>query len=74
MLTLVSGYLVDRTCRVRQGKSTPHPRETIKEIQTHLGSIKNWGLLVIAPLLHSSEEKSFFTELELGLAKQRMTT
>ena len=27
---------------------------------------KNWGLLVYAPLLHSFEEKSFFTEFGLG--------
>ena len=35
---------------------------------------KNWGLLVLAPLLHSSEEKSFFTELVFGLTMQKMTT
>ena len=32
--TLVSGYLVERTCRVRQGNSTPHPCWTIKRTQT----------------------------------------
>ena len=35
---------------------------------------KNWGVLVLAPLLHSSEEKSFFIELGFGLTIQKMTT
>ena len=77
VLTLVGGYLVVRTCRVRQGKSTPHPRWTNKRTQTdgtHLSSSKNWGLLVLAPLLHSSEEKNFFNELGFGLTMQKMTT
>ena len=30
VLTQVSSYLINRTCRVKQGKSTPHPRWTIK--------------------------------------------
>ena len=77
VLTLVSGYLVERTCRVRQGKSTPHPRWTNKRTQTDgtlLSSTKTWGLLVLAPLLHSFGEKSFFTELGFGLTMQKMTT
>ena len=77
VLALVSGYFVVWTCRVRQGKSTPHHGWTIKRTQTdrnYLSSTKNWGLLVLAPLLHSSEEKSFFTEIGLGLTMQKMMT
>ena len=37
-------------------------------------STKNWGLLVLAALLHSAEEKSFFSELGFSLTMQRMTT
>ena len=77
MLVLVSGYLVERTCSVRQEKSTPHPRRTIKRAQTdrnYLSSTKNWGLLVLAPRLHSSKEKSIFNELGFGLTMQKMTT
>ena len=59
MPVLVRGYLVGRICRVRQGKSTPHPCWMIKRTQTNrnLNSTKNWGLLVLALLsirLHSA--------------------
>ena len=77
VIALFSSYLVNQTCRVRQGKSTPHPCWTIKITQTdrnHLSSTKNWGLLILAPLLHSSEERSFFTELGFSLTTQKMTT
>ena len=70
-------YLVVWTCRVRQGKSTQHPHWTIKKTQTdrnNLSRPKKWGLLVLAPHLHSSKEKSLFTELGFGLTMQKMTT
>ena len=51
MLTLVIGYFLVWTCKLRQGKSTPHPWWFIKRTQidrTHLSSTKTgdyWSLL-----------------------------
>ena len=78
ILVSASGYLVVWTYRVRQGRSTPHPRWTINRTQsdgTHLSSTKK--LRITGPcskLLHSFEEKSFFIELGFGLTMQKMTT
>ena len=77
VLTQVSSYLGDRTGRGRQGKSTPHPCWTTKWTQTdktHPNRTKSWELLVLAPLIHSSEQKSFFTESGFRWTTQKMTT
>ena len=37
-------------------------------------SSKEHRLLVLAPILHSSKEKNFFTELGFGLTMKKMTT